>query len=168
MSRRIAFVFIVCSLSIAVAGAAPRGPSTPEERQRLLDITRKLEATPLDPTLGKEREWAQQWLLDVPDVRIKTCTGLLADLRRPKYKFRPELWTQLRLGSAVFLIEHPDKAGDRVAESVAGMESVLRAYNGILKANPDAHSKPLDDLLKKQSKGELPDFVREATKYCHY
>jgi len=147
---------------------ATRGPSTEEERQRVITITHKLEIAPLDPTLVQERDWAQQWLADVPDVRILTCTGLLAELRRPRYKFRPELWAQLRLASAVFLIEHPDQVGDRKAESLAGMQSVLKAYSAIVKADPKAHSAFLDDLLVKQSQGKLTDFVRDATKPCHF
>ncbi|HMF89015.1 MAG TPA: hypothetical protein VKL40_00115 [Candidatus Angelobacter sp.] len=147
---------------------ATRGPSTEEERQRVIAVTHKLEVTPLDPTLAQERDWARQWLVDVPDIRILTCTGLLAELRRPRYKFRPELWTQLRLASAAFLIEHPDQAGDRHAESLAGMQSVLKAYSAIIKTDPDAHSAFLDDLLVKQNQGKLADFVREATKPCHF
>ncbi|HKF22834.1 MAG TPA: hypothetical protein VKE93_14785 [Candidatus Angelobacter sp.] len=156
------------ALALATVAAAMRGPSTQEERQRVVAITHKLESTPLDPTLYPERDWAEQWLLDVPDVRILTCTGLLQDLRRPRYKYRTEMWDQLRLASAVFIIEHPDQAGDRRAESLAGMQSLLKAYSAIVKTDPQAHSAFLDDLLVKQSQGKLPDFVRDATKLCKF
>src|SRR5215467_15212093 len=102
-----------------------RGPSTPEERERVVAITRKLEAAPLDETLFKERDWAGTWLIDVPDIRIKSCTALLVDLRRPRYKYLTNLWTQVRVAGAVFHIEHPDKANDHVGESLAGMQSAL-------------------------------------------
>ncbi len=168
MRVRSSILLLAFALFVSASATAGRGPSTEEERQRVVAITHKLEISPLDQTLFPERDWAQQWLLDVPDVRIRTCTGLLAQLRRPPYQFRPELWAQLRLASAVFIIEHPDQAGDRLAESLAGMQSVLKAYSMIVKVNADARSKFLDDLLEKQSQGKLTDFVREATKPCHF
>ena len=104
MPARLLVWLLACAvLASSTAATAIRGPSTEEERQRVITITHKLEVTPLDQTLYQEREWAQQWLLDVPDVRILTCTGLLLDLRRPKYKYSTEMWAQLRLASAVFI-----------------------------------------------------------------
>lgn len=170
MIARLASLLLGFSLLIPAAAttAAVRGPSTPEERQRVIAITHKLEDSPLDQSLVQERDWAQQWLLDVPDIRIRTCTGVLADLRRPRYKFRSELWAQLRLAGAVFYIEHPDQAGNHFGEHLAGMQSVLKAYSSMVKTNPDARSKPLDDLLAKQSQGKLGDFVHEAIGVCHF
>jgi len=131
-------------------------------------ITRKLEAAPLDETLFKERDWAGTWLLDVPDVRIKSCTALLADLRRPRYQYLTELWSQVRLAGAAFHIEHPDKPSDHFGESLAGIESALKAYSSIVKTNPAARSKVLDDLVEQQSKGTLPEWVQERISRCRY
>src|SRR5262249_34489484 len=140
MTARLAILMGFSLLVCAAARTEPaRGPSTPEERQRVIAITRKLEESPLDHSLFQERAWAQQWCLDVPDVRIRTCTAVLSDLRRPRYKFRGELWAQLRLAGAVFFIEHPDQASDHFGEHLAGTESMLKAYSSILKTNPDAH-----------------------------
>src|SRR5262249_19053803 len=102
------------------------------------------------------------------DVRIRTCTGLLVDLRRPRYKFRRELWTQVRLASAVFLIDHPEKPNDYLGQSVAGMESALKAYSAIVKSDADARSKPLDDLLKQQTQGKLADAVSASISHCKF
>lgn len=151
------------------AAASARKPSTPEERQRVVAITHKLEATPLDQTLYPEREWAKQWIVENPDVRIRMCMQLLAGLRTPpRYQFRVEMGNQMMLSSAAFLIEHPDKVGDHLAESVGGMQGVLKAYSSIVKANPVAHAPFLDDLLKKQNEGKLVDHVRETIKVCHF
>ena len=141
--------------------------STPEDRQRLITIAHKLEAAPLDPALVQEREWAVGWVIAAPDVHVRICPALLADLRRPKYKYRSEISAQLLLSSAAFLIEHPDQAGNYSAQSIGGMEGVLKAYSAIVKADPQATAKSLDELLEKQRSGKLADAVREIVKGCN-
>jgi len=154
--------------SLHAATAQSRNSSTAEQRQRVVAIAHKLEATPLDQTLFPERESARQWVIENPDVRIRMCLQLLPDLRRPRYKFRPEILNQMMLSSAAFLIEHPDKVGDHLAENVGGLEGVLKAYAAIVKSNPDARVQALDDLREKQSQGQLVEFARETIKACHF
>jgi len=48
--------------------------------------------------------------------------------------------------------------------NMAAVESVLKAYNAILQQKPEAKSKALDDLLKKQRQGKLKDSIQ---KQCH-
>jgi hypothetical protein len=150
--------------------ATPEKPaekhSTPQERQRLVAIAHKLEAAPLDSTLGPDRDWAVKWVVAAPDVHVRLCTALLSDLRRPKYKYRPELSTQLLISSAAFLIEHPDQSEDNVAQGVGGMEGVLKAYAAILKADPQAAAPSLDGYQQKQKEGKLVDAVRAKVKDC--
>ncbi|PYT72372.1 MAG: hypothetical protein DMG39_10130 [Acidobacteria bacterium] len=66
------------------------------------------------------------------------------------------------LASGAFQIENPNKAGDGKATALAAVESVLKAYQAILKQKPDAKAKPLDDLLKKQSRGKLNDALKQC------
>jgi hypothetical protein len=159
---------------VLVIASAPKasglGSTTSEERQRVVAIAHKLEATPLDQTLSTERDWAKQWVVENPDVRIKMCLQVVGNLRSPKYKFRLEMYTQMMLSSAAFLIEHPASVGDHLAENVGGLQGVLKAYSAIVKNNPDpeAHSKLLDDLLQKQNQGKLLDYARETIKICHF
>ncbi len=129
-------------------------------------IARKLEAAPLDPALGPDREWAVKWIFSSPDVPVHLCTRLLSDLRRPKYKYKSELGSQLLISTAAFIIEHPEKASDNLAKSVGGMEGVLKAYSAILKTDPQATTPSLDAYLRKQKEGKLADAVREKTKEC--
>jgi len=166
LSLRSAFQVVVF---VALAGTASLagGPYTTEDRQRVAAIAHKLEAAPLDHTLFPERDWAKQWVLENPEVRIRMCMQMMAGLRRPRHKFWTELTDQLMLSSATFLIEHPDQTADHLAESIAGMQGVLKAYAAILKTNPDARAASLDDLLQKQSRGTLADWVRETVGDCH-
>lgn len=150
--------------------AGPEKPAgkqpTPEDRQRLVAIAHKLEAAPLDPALAPEREWALKWTVAAPDVHVRICTNLLADLRRPRYKYRSEMSDQLLISSAAFLIEHPDQAENYRAQSIGGMEGVLKAYLAILKSDPQATAKSLDALLEKQREGKLADAIAEIVKSC--
>jgi hypothetical protein len=150
--------------------AVPQKPaekhSMPEDRQRLVAIAHKLEAAPLDPALAPERQWAVNWSVAAPDIHVKICPALLGDLRRPKYKYSSEISEQLLISSAAFLIEHPDQAENYRAQSLGGMEGVLKAYSAIIKADPQATTKPLDALLEKQREGKLADAVWEIAKGC--
>src|SRR6266700_2114283 len=155
---------LVCfGVFAAAQGESKRGPSTPEERQRFVAIAHKMEQSPLDEDLRSERKWGLFWLAEVPDFTVHLCTGPLGDFMSKKYKYSPEIVIQLTFSAGAFLIEHPEKKDDRVAEYVAGVEGALNAYKSILKAKPEAKSKELDDLLKKQSQGTLLDFVRESS-----
>jgi len=101
-----------------------------------------------------------------PDVHVRVCPALLGDLRRPKYKYRSEISAQLLISNAAFVIEHPEQADDYRAQSVGGMEGVLKAYSAIIKAEPQATAKSLDVLLAKQREGKLADAVWEIVKTC--
>jgi len=141
--------------------------STPEDRQRLVAIAHKLEGAPLDPALAPEREWAVGFVIAAPDIHVRICTHLLGDLRRPRYKYKSEVGEQLLISSAAFLIEHPDQADNSRAQSVGGMEGVLKAYSAIIQADPQATAKSLDALLERQREGKLAEAVWEIVKDCH-
>jgi hypothetical protein len=162
-------LLLTLSLLFSLLGAmAQSDPASAEQRQRVVAIAHKLEIAPLDQALFPEKEWAKQWALENPDVHIRMCIQLLPDLRRPRYKFRLEIVDQMMLSSAAFLIEHPDKVGDHLAENVGGLQGVLKVYAAIVKSNPEARIQALDDMLEKQSRGELVEFARETIKACHF
>src|SRR5690349_8904833 len=139
--------FVLFSLAVlAFAQDEPkdepkRAPSTKEERQRFLALTRKLE--------------------DIPDINVNICAPILfgMDFVTEQNKYTPQLSYQATFGSAAYIIEHPDKAGDTDSQFVAGVESALKSYSAIVKNDPDAKSKALDALLEKQKQGKLADFV---------
>jgi len=161
---------VVSDVPTAPPASTPRKPArkqyTPENRQKLLAVVHKLESTPLDESMRPDREWAEQWVVADQDIHLKICTSLLVELRRPRYKYRSELSSQLLLSSAAFALEHSDRAGDGTAQNIGGMEGVLKAYSAILKADPAAHAKSLDDLLQKQRQGKLADAVRTTLQSC--
>jgi hypothetical protein len=172
MRKAVPLLLILLSLSIFSAYAAQnepkRAPSTAEERTRFVTLTHKLEQNPLDKSLYDEKVWAKQWLEDIPDVNVTICAPVLfgLDFIKEQNKYTPQLSYQATFAEAVFIIEHPDKKSDTTAQYVAGVESALKAYTAILKNEPSAKSKALDDLLEKQKQGKLLDFVRDASKEC--
>jgi hypothetical protein len=164
MRKRVFTVITLVGLALtAVAQDAKRGPSTTEERKRFVAITHKMEAAPLDESLRTEIRWALGWLADVPDVSVTICLAPLGNFTKQKYKYEPQIFGQFTFSMGAFLIEHPDKADDKVAQYIVGVEGALKAYSAILSVKPDAHSKALDELLQKQSQGQLGDYVREAS-----
>jgi hypothetical protein len=160
--------FFVLSLAAAQDDEPKRAPSTSAERQRFVALTHKLEQAPLDKNLYDDKRWAKQWLEDIPDINVTICAPVLfgTDFLQEQYKYTPQLSYQATFGSAVYLIEHPEKKGDTTAQYIAGTESALKAYSAIVKSDPAAKSKALDDLLDKQKQGKLADFVRDASKGC--
>jgi hypothetical protein len=168
-ARLLRSLFLLLPLVAAFAQNEPKHPpSTAEERKRFLSITRKLEQNPLDKSLYEDKKWAKKWLEEIPDINVNICAPLLFGVKfvMEQNKYTPQLSYQATFGSASYIIEHPDKAGDLPAQFVAGVESALKAYAAIVKADPEAKSKALDDLLEKQKQGKLADFVHDASKGC--
>ena len=158
---------IILLATIAVAQgqqqSQQRGPSTPEERQRFLTFAHKFEQAPLDKNLQSEKEWALMWLIQVPDVNVSICAAALGNFLKSKYKYSGEIIAEQTFASGVFVLEHPEKADDKLAQYVAAAEGALNAYKAILQIHPDAKSKDLDQLLEKQAQGQLAEFERQST-----
>ena len=150
--------------SAAASASDPR--SSPEDRQRFVSATRSLEQSPLKPELKADREWALAWLTEVPDISVTVCADTMGGLLKSKYPYAGEIVLQNSFSMAAFVIEHPEKANDPEAQQLAGMEGALTAYRSILRDKPDARSSALESLLKTQSRGELPGFIRKAWIRC--
>lgn len=125
-----------------------------------------MESDPLGKQAKDQRSWLVQWLIVVPDISVKACSGLLGPVVGSKKNYAPELFTQTLASAAAFVISNPDKAKDNVAVYMAGLEGALRAYQSILKVQPKANWPFLDDLIEKRKKGELAEYVRQAATHC--
>lgn len=148
------------------AFSAHRGPSTPEERSESIRLVRALEADPLSEDAKKSRRWLVEWLSEIPDISVQMCPALLGANFEVNKKYAAELALQQSLSSAAFIIEHPDRANDKLAVSIAGVEGVFKAYEAILTQKPKAHFKSLDALLEARSKGTLESIVAQNMKAC--
>ncbi len=154
-------------LALAVPHATlARGPSTPEERKRAVQTTRRLEREPLSRSSMEARRWLFQWIVDIPDIQVTSCKGPLDPLQEDEEGYGQILYVQSVFGMAAFLIEHPAKKDDWVAVQTAGIESVLRAYESIRKADSEARSKELDRLVSAQKAGKLGALVKKEMAVC--
>ena len=163
MRRVLAAVLALAVLAPAAARA--RGPSTPEERKRAVETTRKLEREPLARSSMDARKWLFQWIVEIPDVNVTSCPGPLDALREDENDtYGQLLYVQSVFGMAAFQIENPKKAKDDLAVQTAGVESVLRAYDSMRKADSELKYKELDRLEKARKDGKLADIVKKETK----
>jgi hypothetical protein len=147
-------------------GAEERGPSTPEERRRAVELTRFLEAEPLGTGAAEARGWLMRWWIEIPDLGVTLCEGSLGGIVEAKYEHGVNLLAQQAFSAGAYLIEHPEASASPETLDLAGVEGVLRAYEAILKVQPKAHQALLDDLLDRKAKGRLAAYVYEAAKKC--
>jgi carboxypeptidase Q len=146
-----------------------RGPSTPEERAKVVQIARALESDPLQAGNKDMRTWFTLWLIEVPDITVAICGEELEPIFHESNRdknFVSEIFGQSMFSAASFVIEHPDQANNKIAVYTAGVEGSLKAYQSILKVHPEAAWPFLDDPILKQQKGELPKYVEKAIAKC--
>ncbi len=157
---------VVCAFSATTTVAQKRGPSTPEERKRAVKIATLLENDPLNKNAEALSRELLTWLIQIPDITVTICTGMLGDYSQIKEDYKGTMTTQLSFGEAKFVIEHPEQANDEYQVSLAGVESVLRTYQNIKKVKPKVRIEPLEQLLDKQQTGALPEFIKSAMVGC--
>jgi hypothetical membrane protein len=158
-----AVVFLVSAVQVH---AQTREPSTPEERAKVVELTRFLERDPLAENAPSTREWLRQWMIEVPDIRFLACTDLLGH-GLDDYPYSREVNLQTMFSGAAFTIEHQDKAREDIAVYNAGVEGALRVYAALLNSKPDAKSAFLDGLVAKRDHAELFEHVGAlATNRC--
>ncbi len=164
MSRiLVAALVLLCAPTLAGA----RGPSTPAERKKAIELTRKLEKQPLARSSNQDRAWLIEFIVEAPDFEVKSCSGPLDVLvKEEEGPYARILYIQSVFGMAAFLFENPKKSDDWAAVQTAGIESTLRAYEAVLKADPDARWKELDRLLAARGKGRLRALVEKEMAKC--
>jgi hypothetical protein len=156
-----ALIFLCPLLAPPRLRAQERGPSTAEERAKVIDLTHKLESDPLNGQADEWRVWLAKWIDEVPDVVVPVCPGLLPQLLRSKRNYSHELAMQVVYSSAAFIVEHPEQQVDQQAVFQAGVDGALKAYQAILKARPRARWYFLDSLIQMRDKGELKEYLRK-------
>ena len=166
--RLILLIVLALTLGLAVKAtvAQGRGPSTPEERKRAVEIATLLENDPLNKNAKDLSRELLLWLIQVPDVNVKLCSNVLGDYSKIKGDYSPTIITQMGFSQAKFVIEHPEQANDDFQLYLAGVEGALKTYENIKKGKPKVKFEPLEQLLVKQQAGQLADFVRDAMSGC--
>jgi len=160
--HRIAAAAALALLLPALTLAEGRGPSTEAERKRAVEVTRRLEREPLGKAADADRRWLFQWIVEIPDIMVSSCSGPLSVLPGDESgRHGTELFVQSVFGMAAFLVENPKKKDDWIAVQTAGIESVLAAYRSLLKKEPEARWPELDALAEAKKKGKLRALVEK-------
>jgi hypothetical protein len=160
----VALVFLLCASSTYAQNK--RGPSTPEERKRAVEMATFLETNPLAKEAKDYRGALLFFLTEVPDISITLCTSVFGESKRFKGDYESELVGQFAFSQAKFIIEHPDKAQDQAAVYLASVEGVLRTWQAIKTAKPKAKFPLMDELLEKQQAGTLAEHVQAGMQGC--
>jgi hypothetical protein len=162
------FAFLTCLIVFAGAALAEqRGPTTPEERKRALEVIQKLEADPMDPDLEQDRAWVHEWVIAAPDVHVMLCREIIKPLQDERNSDpRNALLLQNLLAMAAFELKNPEQAKDPVQMQMAGAEGMIRAYANILRRMPSYKSQFMESLRAKQDSGRLLAYVREGSAEC--
>jgi hypothetical protein len=143
-----------------------RGPSTPEERTRAVKVAHQLEDDPLGKDAKENRQWVIQWIVDIPDITVTECDDFFGKIpKTPRGRMR-EIVNQMVISSAAFMIEHPDKAKDDQAVATAGLLGALKAYQSILKEEPDSRWPYVDKIVQMRDQGKLDDYVSDTRRKC--
>lgn len=128
-------------------------------KELVIKTARALETAPLDKETIKMRGKALEWIIETPDVTIGLCGGTVALFTDKKYKYNDDLFAVYNIGMAAFKLENPGKVFDEKAAQLAGVETVLKSYEAILKDKPKTKNETLDNLLAKRNSGELTALV---------
>ncbi len=152
-------------LLAASAAAADRGPSTPEERAKALELVDLLEKNPSAPEAKPARAWLTLWLVEVPDLTVSLCPDLLGTPEELA-AVPPELAIHQAYAQAAFLIENPKAKARSPATYAAGIEGTLRAYDSMRAAATVDEIPALEELRRKQAGGELEKLVKKRSRTC--
>ena len=152
-------LILTCPLHLGCS--LQRGLSTPEERAKVVELTRSLERDPLAANASANRDWIRQWIIEIPETKFYWCEPLLGHALGDGYRYAREVNGQAMVAAATFAIEHPDKARDAGAQYYAGVEGALRVYEVLRRSRPDAKSTFMDQLLAERDRGQLSDRVKQ-------
>ncbi len=156
---------------LAVVGSRPAGAaekeSTPEERARIVDLSKKYEYDILAPGAKKLATEIVKWWTDVPDLGVNWCANLLADEGVGNKDLAGAVTVQAIAAAGVFVIENAGRASDAQATWVAGLEGVVRAYRNVISRDETRRDPFLDKLSTLQSAGKLGEYVDAHSKTCH-
>jgi hypothetical protein len=104
-------VLLVLALvgGVNISRAQNRGPSTPEERKRAVEIATLLENDPFNKDAKALSSELLLFIIQVPDIHVHICTNVLGDYKKIKSEYSPTIATQLTFSQAKFVIEHKSK-----------------------------------------------------------
>lgn len=132
------------------------------DKETFIKATHFLEQDPFNKDAKKYSEIMLYYLIQTKDVSAIICSDLTKAALNKKNKFSSELFGQYTFGLAAFKLENPDRATDENAAQFAGLESMLKACEAMVKVNPKAKFAGVEDLIAKRDNGTLAKLVADT------
>lgn len=99
-----------------------------------------------------------KWFIDCPYIAISIDEKF--ELLKSGYTYEPDMLGIYMFGIGYYLIEHKnEKMGLKSVH--AGYKSMLTLYDTILKSEPSATNKQLDEYKKLESSSELKSYIKD-------
>lgn len=157
-----AFIALFAAWSMPAAAQTARGPSSAEERARVVKLAADSRKDPI-AVAAANADWFEQWISDVPDVQFRPEGVAKWCLKNAKGDLRKVIQFQFGASYVAYQIEHnlpdPQKPEEVGAVNLAALEGVLAAYETLLAQDPKNRSTKMDEALLRRGKGELAAFA---------
>jgi len=159
--KKFAIFFTLILICLSTQASFAQKASSAEEKATFVKGTRLLEQEPLSKNAKKIREGLLIWLIQAPDVSVTLCSDFLSPIMDKKYKYSSEATGQFTYGMGAFIIENPASAKDNNAVYEAGLESVLKMYESILKEKPKEVNEFMSSMIEKRDKRQLAEYITD-------
>jgi NADPH:quinone reductase-like Zn-dependent oxidoreductase len=150
-------------IALAAIISAPLVAQTPsDEHKHWAEVTHKFESAPLDEDANHDAGITVSEIAVSHDFHVALCPELYADFGASKYEYHAQIRWLYMLGAATYQVESGKT--DIETTNLYALHSVLKGYAAILRQEPAAKDKQLDELAKLDAKGKLAEFI--AKKNC--
>lgn len=157
---------IALAFGLSAPAWAERGPSTPDERNRVVALAEAANRDPIGVMTSPDGRWFMKWSDEIPDYMFGPDKGAFwMDSGAAKGDLRRVVRFHHMLSTAAYQIQHqitnPDKdAATLEAKTIAGIEGLLHAYESLKDKRPENRSEELDKAIAMRDQGKLATFVQ--------
>jgi hypothetical protein len=152
---------ILLTLLLTTTLSAQAPPTPTPEHKHWAEVTHKFETAPLDDT-AKQDAGVIVGEIAVSDFRVVICPEFYDDFGASKYDYHHQIRWLYMLGAATYQVETGQT--DPEGTNLYALHSVLKGYAAILRQEPSAKDKTLEEYAKLDAKGKLPELI--AKKNC--
>ncbi len=161
-----ACALIALTLGLASPAWAERGPSTPEERARVVQLAEAANRDPIGLMTSSDGRWFMKWSDEIPDYMFGPDKGAFwMESGAAKGDLRRVMRFHHMLSTAAYQVQHgitdPEKDPAAMqAKTIAGIEGLLHAYESLRDKRPENRSDELDKAIALRDQGKLAAFVQ--------
>lgn len=161
-----ACAFLTLAIGLASPAWAERGPSTPEERERVVHLAEAANRDPIGVMTSSDGRWFMKWSDEIPDYMFgPDKVAFWMESGAAKGDLRRVMRFHHMLSTAAYQVQHqildPEKdAATLEAKTIAAIEGLLHAYESLKDKRPENRSEELDKALAMRDQGKLAAFVQ--------